>query len=72
MNFPWIEFLSFESWKPARQKVRRLQSVRSGLFFAAFLPNIQISGGEIVKNQSALGPLFASTPSAAQPPGRSL
>jgi hypothetical protein len=49
--------------------MRRLQSVRSGLFFAACQPNIQIFGGEIVKNQSALGPLFASTPSAAQRPG---
>jgi hypothetical protein len=28
----------------------RLQSVRSGLFFAAFLPDIQIFGGDIVKN----------------------
>jgi hypothetical protein len=49
--------------------MRRLQSVRSGLFFAAFLPTIQIFGGEIVKNQSTLGPLFASTPSAAQTRG---
>jgi hypothetical protein len=30
--------------------MRRLQSGRSGLFFAAFLPNIQIFGGKIVKN----------------------
>jgi hypothetical protein len=35
--------------------VRRLQSVRSGLFFAAFLPNIQIFGGEIVKNYPRWG-----------------
>jgi hypothetical protein len=30
--------------------MRRLQSGRSGPFFAAFLPNIQIFGGEVVKN----------------------
>ena len=46
--------------------MRRLQSVRSSLFFAAFLPNIQIVGGEIVKNFSSLGQLLPSTPSAAQ------
>jgi hypothetical protein len=34
----------------ARQKERRLQSDRSGLFFTALLPNIQIFGGEIVEN----------------------
>ena len=38
-----------------RQKMRRLQSVRSGLFFAACLPNIQIFGGEIVKNYPRRG-----------------
>jgi hypothetical protein len=36
--------------EPGRQKDRRLQIGRSGLFFADFLPNIQIFGGEIVKN----------------------
>jgi hypothetical protein len=35
--------------------MRLLQSVRSGLFFAAFLPNIQIFGGEIVKNYPRWG-----------------
>ena len=35
--------------------MRRLQSGRSGLFFAAFLPHIQIFGGEIVKNYRRWG-----------------
>jgi hypothetical protein len=38
-----------------RQKGRRLQIDRSGLFFADFLPNIQIFVGEIVKNLAVAG-----------------
>jgi hypothetical protein len=38
--------------------MRLLQSVHSGLFFATCQPNIQIRGGEIVENQSALGATF--------------
>ncbi|MBP6719930.1 MAG: hypothetical protein KA173_13775, partial [Rhodoferax sp.] len=51
---------------PVGLRNRRLQIDRSGLFLAsplcenaAFLPNIQILGCEIVKNESALGPIFA-------------
>ena len=36
--------------EPGRQKRHRLQIVRSSPFFAAFLANIQIFAGEIVKN----------------------
>ena len=47
--------ISAQARESARQKMRRLQSVRSGLFFAAFLPNIQIFGYEIVKNYPRWG-----------------
>ena len=43
------------AWEPGRQKDRRLQIDRSGLFFADFLPNISIFGGEIVKNYPGWG-----------------
>ena len=38
--------------------------------FHPFLPNIQKFGGERVENYSRWGPLFASTPSAAQTPSQ--
>jgi hypothetical protein len=41
--------------EPGRQKERRLQIDRSGVFFANFLPNIQILGGKIVKNYPRWG-----------------
>jgi hypothetical protein len=38
------------AWEPVGLRNRRLQIDRSGLFFAAFLTNIQILACEIVKN----------------------
>ncbi|CDS50968.1 hypothetical protein [Polaromonas sp. CG9_12] len=48
-------------WQPAGLRNRRLQIDRSGLFFPAFLPNIQILGGEIVKNYPRWGRFSLST-----------
>jgi hypothetical protein len=45
--------------EPVGLRKRRLQIDRSGLFFAACQTNIQILACEIVKNQAALGPIFA-------------
>jgi hypothetical protein len=50
-----------QSWQPVGLRNRRLQIDRSGLFFAAFLPNIQILGGEIVKNYPRWGRFSLST-----------
>ena len=41
--------------EPGRQKERRLQIGPIGLFFADFMPNIQIFVGEIFKNLAIAG-----------------
>ena len=51
-----------------RTRDRRLQIDRSGLFFVAFLPNIQILGGEVDKNYPRWGQFSLSTTQARQAP----
>ena len=52
---------SQESWEPVGLGNRRMQIDRSGLFFAAFLTNIQILACEIVKNYPRWGRFSLST-----------
>ena len=47
---------------------RALQTDRSGLFFTAFLPNIQILDCKIGKNYPRWGRFSLCAPSAAQAP----